>query len=92
MASTRSPLQWLVSLLLLAGVASALKFELFAHSGAESAKSQRCVRNYVGKDTLVVATIITDGRKGDGQQLNVHVRDAPYGAGGEFLELTVWVD
>lgn len=74
MAPTRSLLQWLCSVLLLAGAASALKFDLAAHSGRETTKKERCVRNFVGKDTLVVVTAIVDGFKGDGMMVNVHVR------------------
>lgn len=73
MAPQRSLLQWLCSVLLLVGVANALKFDLAAHSGGESTKKERCVRNFVGKETLVVVTAIVDGTKGDGMQVNVHV-------------------
>ena len=53
---------------------AALKFDIQAHMGHESAKQERCVRNFVAKDQLVVVTTITDGTKGDGQILNMHVR------------------
>jgi p24 family protein delta-1 len=56
---------------------SALKFDVAAHHGHESAKHERCIRNFVAKDQLVVVTVIVDGSKGDGQQLNMHVRWAP---------------
>lgn len=46
----------------------ALKFDLAANTGRE-----RCIRNFVAKDTLVLVTAIVDGRKGDGQQVNMHV-------------------
>ena len=52
---------------------SALKFDVAAHGGHESAKFERCIRNFVAKDQLVVVTVIVDGSKGDGQQLNLHV-------------------
>ena len=52
---------------------SALKFDVVAHRGHESAKYERCIRNFVAKDQLVVVTAIVDGSKGDGQQLNLHV-------------------
>lgn len=55
---------------------SALKFDIEAHPGHESASKERCVRNFVMKDQLVVVTTITDGYKGDGQRLNMHVRPA----------------
>ena len=45
----------------------ALKFDLAAHTG------ERCIRNFVSKDTLVLVTAIVDGHKGDGQQVNMHV-------------------
>ncbi|KAF2091911.1 hypothetical protein K490DRAFT_70632 [Saccharata proteae CBS 121410] len=57
-------------------LASALKFDITAHPGHESTKQERCVRNFVAKDQLVVVTTITDGYKGDGQQLNMHIKDA----------------
>ena len=46
----------------------ALKFDLAAHTGRE-----RCIRNFVARDTLVLVTAIVDGQKGDGQQVNMHV-------------------
>ncbi|CAD6585365.1 MAG: vesicle coat component [Alectoria sarmentosa] len=49
----------------------ALKFDLAANTGRE-----RCIRNFVAKDTLVLVTAIVDGRKGDGQQVNMHIKDA----------------
>ncbi|GJN70890.1 emp24/gp25L/p24 family protein [Purpureocillium lilacinum] len=71
-----SPLQWLCSLLLLASAASALKFELPSHGGAENHKKERCIRNFVGQETLVVVTATVDGYKGDGMTVNIHIRDA----------------
>lgn len=53
---------------------SALKFDLQAQAG-HGPKSQRCIRNFVAKDTLVVVTAIVTGEKGDGQTVNMHVRD-----------------
>ncbi|KAH7168149.1 endoplasmic reticulum vesicle protein 25, partial [Fusarium flagelliforme] len=38
--------------------------------------SERCVRNFVGKDTLVVVTATVDGHKGDGMVVNLYIRDA----------------
>jgi hypothetical protein len=52
---------------------SALKFDVQAHHGHESASKERCVRNFVAKDQLVVVTANVDGYRGDGQQLNMHV-------------------
>ena len=51
----------------------ALKFDLQAHTG-HSNKYERCIRNFVAKDTLVLVTAIVDGQKGDGQMVNMHVR------------------
>ena len=53
----------------------ALKFDLAAHTG-HSAKYDRCIRNFVSKDTLVLVTAIVDGTKGDGQVVNMHIKDA----------------
>jgi hypothetical protein len=63
-----------VSTLLLAGlsVANALKFDLVAQP-ANSLK-QKCIRNYVGAETLVVVTATLSGSKGDGQTVNIDVR------------------
>lgn len=63
----------LLGLLLLIGVASALKFDVQAHPGRENQKKERCIRNFVAKETLVVVTAIVGGSKGDGMQLNIHV-------------------
>ena len=52
---------------------SALKFDIQAHPGHESAKQERCIRNFVAKDQLVVVTATVSGSKGDGQTLNMHV-------------------
>ncbi len=53
----------------------ALKFDLQAHTGS-NAKYERCIRNFVSKDTLVLVTAIVDGQKGDGQMVNMHVSDS----------------
>ncbi|KAF2404056.1 hypothetical protein EJ06DRAFT_541613 [Trichodelitschia bisporula] len=66
----------LCSFLLLCVVVAALKFDVPAHSGHESAKHERCIRNFVAKDQLVVVTAITDGYRGDGMQLNLNIHDA----------------
>ena len=50
----------------------ALKFDLQAHPG-HSGKYQRCIRNFVAKDQLVVVTATVGGSKGDGQVVNMHV-------------------
>ncbi len=58
--------------LLILPLASSLKFDLQAHTG-HSSKYERCIRNFVGKDTLVLVTAIVSGNKGDGQMVNMHV-------------------
>ncbi len=63
----------LLCLLLVLPISSALKFDLFAQAG-HSAKNERCIRNFVNKDTLVVVTATVGGSKGDGQVVNMHVR------------------
>ncbi|KAI7282988.1 Endoplasmic reticulum vesicle protein [Hortaea werneckii] len=55
---------------------SALKFDIQAHPGQESASKERCIRNFVQKDQLVVVTATSSGSKGDGQILNMHIKDA----------------
>jgi p24 family protein delta-1 len=67
--------RFLSCLLLLAAlpISSALKFDIHAYSNHESAKYERCIRNFVAKDQLVVVTAIVSGHRGDGQTLNMHV-------------------
>ncbi|CAG7916005.1 unnamed protein product [Penicillium olsonii] len=55
-------------------LASALKFDLTATSGG--GKNERCIRNFVSKDQLVVVTATVGGTKGDGQKVNIHIKDA----------------
>lgn len=62
--------------LLFVQLSSALKFDLSAVSG----KNERCIRNFVFKDQLVVVTAIVSGNKGDGQVVNMHVRGNNPGA------------
>ena len=52
---------------------AALKFDIQAHPGHESASKERCIRNFVAKDQLVVVTATASGSRGDGQTLNMHV-------------------
>ena len=68
----RSLLSTVLLSLLLLPFSLALKFDLAAHTGHNS-KYERCIRNFVGKDTLVLVTAIVDGQKGDGQMVNMHV-------------------
>jgi len=60
----------------LATLVPALKFELQAHPGGEASRWERCTRNFVAKDQLVVVTAIISGYKGDGQTVNMHIHDA----------------
>lgn len=73
MALHNSIMRGFLGLLLLMGVASALKFDVQAHPGRENQKKERCIRNFVARDTLVVVTATVGGAKGDGMQLNIHV-------------------
>jgi p24 family protein delta-1 len=65
-----------ISCLLLAilPLAAALKFDLHPVQEYDAAKYERCVRNFVAKDQLVVVTATLDGYRGDGQRVNMHVR------------------
>lgn len=81
MAQRSSLLRLLCSFLLLATFAQGLRFDLDAKRAKDV--RERCVRNFVGKDTLVVVTAIISGSKGDGQAVNMQVRCAvdPRGPG-----------
>ena len=60
----------LISLLFLfIHISSALKFDIYATSG----HNERCIRNFVGQDQLVMVTAIVSGQRGDGQMVNMHV-------------------
>ncbi|RAK91384.1 WD40 repeat-like protein [Aspergillus costaricaensis CBS 115574] len=74
MAATHLTMRSFLGLLFLLFVqlTSALKFDLSAVSG----KNERCIRNFVFKDQLVVVTAIVSGNKGDGQVVNMHIKDA----------------
>lgn len=61
-----APSAILVLLCLLLQFSFALKFDLEAHSGY-SGKNERCIRNFVNKDTLVVVTATIGGNKGEGK-------------------------
>ncbi|KAL4965219.1 WD40 repeat-like protein [Aspergillus stella-maris] len=51
-------------------LSAALKFDIVAGKG------ERCIRNFVLKDQLVVVTAIVDGQRGDGQMVNMHIKDS----------------
>lgn len=73
--STMDRLSRLVTCLLIAilPLVAALKFDLHAVSSHDASKYERCVRNFVAKDQLVVVTAILDGYRGDGQKVDMHV-------------------
>jgi hypothetical protein len=72
MAYSRSLLQSLCSFFLVLALANALKFDIDAfHKGDK--RAERCIRNFVARDTLVVVTATIDGWKGDGMQVDMHV-------------------
>lgn len=73
MALPRALLQYICGLVLLIASVNALKFDLQAR-GPNDAKKERCIRNFVAKDTLVVVTATVGGSKGDGMIVNIHVR------------------
>jgi hypothetical protein len=72
MAYFQSFMRTLCSLLVFLACAEALKFDIEAFSQGDK-KGQRCIRNFVAKDTLVVVTATVDGYKGDGMVVNMHV-------------------
>lgn len=72
MALPRALLQYICGLVLLIASVNALKFDLQAR-GQNDAKKERCIRNFVAKDTLVVVTATVGGSKGDGMVVNMHV-------------------
>ena len=61
----------LALLLPLLPLTQALKFELFAQPRGHV--TPRCIRNFVGAETLVVVTATVSGNKGDGQRVNIDV-------------------
>lgn len=94
MALPRSLLQYVCSLVLFIACANALKFDLQATSQSHDSKKERCIRNFVARDTLVVVTAIVSGTKGDGMRVNMHVssrsghRRRPYAAARQNLVLS----
>ncbi|KAI1439145.1 emp24/gp25L/p24 family/GOLD-domain-containing protein [Xylaria sp. CBS 124048] len=74
MALPRALLQYLCSIVLFIASINALKFDLAATSQRDG-KKERCIRNFVAKDTLVVVAATVSGSKGDGQMVNMHIRD-----------------
>jgi hypothetical protein len=72
MANPQSILHALCSLLFLLTCVEALKFDVEAYPRGDR-RGERCIRNFVAKDTLVVVTATVDGFKGDGMIVNMHV-------------------
>lgn len=73
MAMPHALLRYICGIVLLIASVNALKFDL-ASVPQRDGKKERCIRNFVAKDTLVVVTAIVSGAKGDGQIVNMHVR------------------
>ena len=61
-------------LLALLPLTAALKFDLHPVAAHDSAKYERCIRNFVAREQLVIVTVIMDGYRGDGQRVDMHVR------------------
>ncbi|KAL7623452.1 vesicle coat component [Parahypoxylon ruwenzoriense] len=74
MALPRALLQYICGIVLFIASVSALKFDLQARSPNDK-KTERCIRNFVAKDTLVVVTATVGGSKGDGMIVNMHILD-----------------
>ncbi|KAI0451693.1 emp24/gp25L/p24 family/GOLD-domain-containing protein [Xylaria acuta] len=74
MALPRALLQYICGIVLFIASVNALKFELTSTLQRDG-KKERCIRNFVAKETLVVVTAIVSGSKGDGQVVNIHIRD-----------------
>ena len=51
----------------------ALKFDIQAHPAGQHKWAERCIRNFVARDTLVIVTATIGGHKGDGQRVDMHV-------------------
>ena len=80
----------LLRVLAFVACAAALKFDL-APIKAHDSKKERCIRNFVAKDTLVVVTAIVDGQKGDGMTVNMQV-SAPFGSPCNWLGVLMALD
>lgn len=72
MAYSLPLLRILSSFLFFLACVEALKFDIEAKSAGDRSRV-RCIRNFVAKDTLVVATSTVDGYKGDGMKVDMHV-------------------
>lgn len=74
MALSHSISRFICALLFFVAVAESLKFDLQAFSAGSN--KERCIRNFVSRDTLVVVTATIGGSKGDGMMVNMHIKDA----------------
>ncbi|DAA76444.1 TPA_exp: Uncharacterized protein A8136_0758 [Trichophyton benhamiae CBS 112371] len=71
----RSPFELLFLLFtLLVPLTSAVRFDLIPNT--HSGKHERCIRNFVARDQLVVVTATVSGSKGDGQVVNMHIKSS----------------
>ena len=61
----------LTGLILTIHLVSALKFDLFAQP--PKSKTERCIRNFVNSNTLVMVTATLDKNTGSGQTVNIQV-------------------
>ncbi|KAF2726293.1 hypothetical protein K431DRAFT_335703 [Polychaeton citri CBS 116435] len=53
---------------------ASLKFDIEAHPPGSN--RERCIRNFVSKNQLVLVAVDVSGSRGDGQVLNMHIKDA----------------
>ncbi|ORY83771.1 emp24/gp25L/p24 family/GOLD-domain-containing protein [Protomyces lactucae-debilis] len=63
----------LLSLLSLVSLSTALKFDLEAQPAGYN--RPRCIKDYVGADTMVVVTAHLSGTQGDGQKVDITITD-----------------
>ncbi|OLL23993.1 Endoplasmic reticulum vesicle protein 25 [Neolecta irregularis DAH-3] len=68
-------LQVFAGLLLLTSPSIALKFSISSFPESSASSYQKCISNFVSADTLVVVTAIVTGSKGDGQRVNIEIKD-----------------
>ncbi|KAI9735688.1 MAG: vesicle coat component [Claussenomyces sp. TS43310] len=75
MAGSRTLLHFLCTFFLFLSCTNALKFDITAYPRYDK-KWERCIRNFVSKDTLVVVTATVSGSRGDGMVVNMNIEDA----------------
>ncbi|KAK9330032.1 emp24/gp25L/p24 family/GOLD-domain-containing protein [Lipomyces starkeyi] len=75
--SLRLPSTILLVVLVLGYVAMpARALKMVVNAQPAGSVTPRCIRNFVSKDSLVVVNVKTNGRKGDGQVLNMSIMDS----------------